>query len=242
MGRELGNDWHRGVASALEWWRDAGVDTLVEDEVRDWLALAPARGPTAPAAAAVAAAAPEKLPGTLEAFVAWRLGADAPEAGWMAPLVPPAGVPGGLMILTDMPEPEDAAAATLLSGPAGRLLDAMLGAIGATRDSAYLAALAAARPLAGQIPADAEPRLAALARHHIGLVAPARLILLGQATKRVLATTSRSEYGNSGCDINQSGRNMEVAAIDAPRFLMKRPVAKSEAWKQLLHFSGGSCQ
>ncbi len=95
MGREPGSDWHQGIASALSWWRDAGVDTLVEDDARDWLARAPS-GPTpAPAALAVAAAPAEILPDTLDAFVAWRFGPDAPEAGWMSPLVPPAGTPGG---------------------------------------------------------------------------------------------------------------------------------------------------
>ncbi len=142
------------------------------------------------------------------------------------------------MILTDMPE--DAGGA-LLSGPAGRLLDAMLTAIGANRESAYLAPYAAARPLTGRIPAEDEARLDALARHHIALAAPTRLILLGQATKRVLSTTSRSDCGNSGCDSNHGDGNKKVVAIDTPRFLLKRPIAKSEAWKQLLHLSGGSC-
>ncbi len=31
------------AASILDWWHDAGVDLLVEDEARDWAAAEPAR-------------------------------------------------------------------------------------------------------------------------------------------------------------------------------------------------------
>ena len=51
MGADQHNDWQAATASALEWWADAGVDVLVEDQVRDWFA-APVRA--APAAALAA--------------------------------------------------------------------------------------------------------------------------------------------------------------------------------------------
>ncbi|MDJ0277090.1 uracil-DNA glycosylase, partial [Sphingomonas sp. 2R-10] len=38
MGADQHIQWHDAAASALEWWQDAGVDTLVEDELRDWFA------------------------------------------------------------------------------------------------------------------------------------------------------------------------------------------------------------
>ncbi|WP_264944466.1 uracil-DNA glycosylase family protein [Sphingomonas canadensis] len=243
MGRELASDWQTGIASALDWWREAGVDTLVEDAPRDWLArTAPPKSPAAAEAAAdaVAAAPAEVLPDTLDAFVAWRLGPDAPEAGWMAPVVPPAGTPGGLMILTDMPEEGDADAGELMSGRSGRLLDAMLAAIGESRAGVYRASLATARPVTGTIAGADAARLARLARHHVSLVAPQRLLLIGSATKRVFDTTNGSEFGNAGCDINQPGGNMEVVAIDALRFLLEQPSAKATAWNRILPFYRGT--
>ena len=61
-------------ATVVERLRDAGVDMLVEDEVRDWLART--TPPAAPVTAADVVAAPvaEALPDTLESFIAWRLG------------------------------------------------------------------------------------------------------------------------------------------------------------------------
>ena len=238
MGREHGHDWRTNVASALEWWRDAGVDTLVEESARDWLAR-PAPQQTAAAVAETAAPA-EALPDTLETFLDWRMGEAAPEAEWLTPRIGPAGRPDApLMVLTDMPESEDAETGALLSGAAGRLFDRILGAIGESRDSVYLASIATARPLTGQIPADQEARLAELARHHVALAGPKKLLLMSEAANRVWSTTNGSGYGNSLDAINQYGSNIVVAAIRSPRFLLRNPGAKAEAWKQLLQFCRG---
>lgn len=240
MGRELGNDWRREIASALEWWRDAGVDTLVEDEPHDWLARPAPRVEAVAAAEAAPAVAEVPLPDSLEAFVEHRMSDAAPEAGWLTPRVAPAGPAGAeLMILTDMPEPDDAETGTLLSGAPGRLLDRMLAAVGSSRDSAYIASLAFARPLAGRIPGEDADKLIELARHHIALAAPKRLLLLGQAAERVQVTTNGSGSGNGEGDINPSGPELAVVATYHPRFLLERPAAKAEAWKHLMQFNRG---
>lgn len=235
MGREPMHDWRRELASALDWWREAGIDSFVEDEPRDWLARPapkPAVAETAPAAAG--------LPDTLDAFVAWRLSDSAPEADWLSARVGPSGSPQApLMVLTDMPEAEDAEAGALLSGAAGRLFDRMLAAIGLERGSVYLASLAVARPLTGQIAPDDEAKLAALARHHIALVAPKSILFLGQAANRVRATTSGSGDGNNGTDIKHFTAETGACSIDHPRLLLTRPAAKAEAWRNLLLLKRG---
>ena len=49
MGVYPQHDWTALAASALDWWRDAGVDTLVDDLPRDWFAApAPAASPAVP--------------------------------------------------------------------------------------------------------------------------------------------------------------------------------------------------
>jgi len=241
MGGEYGDQWRQSLASALEWWIDAGVDTLAEDAPRDWLAPPVASAVAAAAAPSVASAPAEVLPDTLDAFLAWRLGDTAPEAEWLTPRIGPSGDSGAaLMILTDMPEPDDID--RLMTGAPGRLLDRMLAAIGQSRESVYLASLAVARPLTGRIPGEVEPRLIELARHHIGLVAPQRLLLLGQSANRVRSTTNGSGFGNDEPDINDFGRNMKAVASYHPRFLLERPAAKAEAWKHLLLLSRGTSQ
>ena len=239
MGGEYGEQWRQSLASALDWWRDAGVDSLVDDDPRDWLARPVAKAAPVTNAPAVASEPAEVLPDTIDSFVAWRMSDAAPEAGWLTPRVGPSGTPGAdLMILTDMPEAEDTD--TLMTGAPGRLLDRMLAAIGESRESVYLASLATARPLAERIPGDAEPRLIDLARHHIALVSPKRLLLLGQAASRVRSTTSGSAEGNPSPDINQLSGDMQVVASYHPRFLLERPAAKAEAWKHLVLLSRGT--
>ncbi|RYY47885.1 MAG: uracil-DNA glycosylase [Sphingomonadales bacterium] len=225
MGAEPVQDWRQGVASALEWWRDAGVDTLIEDKPRDWLAR------PAPVAAKPQG---EILPTTLDDFLTWRLGPAAPEAGWMTPMIAPGGpADAELVVMLDMPEAGDTE--TLLGGAEGRLFDRMLAAIGLSRDAVYLCAFAVARPVTGMIPADQEARLAHLARHHLGLLKPRRLLLLGKAAERVL---DGGEDANGLDGINPFG-GMQAVASHPPRFLLQRPQAKGEAWRHLLQLRRG---
>jgi len=239
MGGEPVQDWQKIAASALEWWRDAGVDMLVEDEARDWLARTPPPAQLAEAPPAVAEPVVEVLPDTLEGFVAWRLGDTAPEAGWMTPRLAPTGPADAEWVLvTDVPEVEDSN--LLLSGPAGRLLDKMLAAIGQSRESVYLLPLAWARPVTGRIAPDDEARLLELARHHLTLLGPKRLFLLGQSASRVLAETSGESLTNPIRDVNHFGGTTRAVASFHPRFLLERPAAKSEAWKHLLLLSRGT--
>ena len=233
MGAEHTQDWRQGLASALEWWRDAGVETLVDDDPRDWLAR-PASVPEARAQEAAVAAAPEILPTTLEDFVAWRLGPNAPESGWHAPLIAPSGAATPkLVIFSDMPCSEDSE--TLMSGATGMLFDRMLAAIGLDRDSVYLGSLAMARPLTGRVPPEQQARLVQLARHHLTLLRPERLLLFGKAAEQLIDAPTEGLD-----DVNLFGCTTRVVASYHPRFLLERPAAKSEAWKHLLLMTRGS--
>jgi DNA polymerase len=241
MGAELTTDWRTGVASVLDWWSDAGVDMLADDEPRDWLAPPAVKREAAAPPDAVAEPVEEKLPDTLVAFVAWRLGEDAPEAGWMTPRVGPQGSPDApLMILTDMPEAGDTE--SLTGGAPGRLLDRMLAAIGESRDSAYIASVATACPIGGRIPPDQEERLISLALHHIGLVSPKKLLILGQTANRVGGAADGSASLNGIRDIKHSGGNTDGVTIRHPRFLLDHPAGKADAWRQLLLLSRGTSQ
>jgi len=230
MGGDVHYDWGQAAASALDWWTEAGVDTLVEDEVRDWLTgLKPST-----AAPAIELPATETLPDTLEAFLAWRVSDAAPEAGWHSPRVASQGVAGAaLMVLLDMPEAGDAESGMLLSGPEGRLLDRMLAAIGYSRASVHLATVAVARPLSGSVAREIEPRLFDLARHHVSLARPARLLLMGNLAQRAFAGAAGGAGLGSLEDINHGDRTMQVLASFHPRTLLERPVRKAEAWKHL---------
>lgn len=241
MGAELTTDWRHSVSSTLDWWSDAGVDTLVADDPRDWLAPPVVKREADSLPPALEEPVEETLPDTVEAFLAWRLGADAPEADWMSPLIGPSGpLDAQLMVLTDMPHRDEADA--LLGGGPGRLLDRMLAAIGESRESVHLASLALARPLTGEIPVDQEARLIALAQHYISLVSPKRLLVLGRAANRVVDAANGTTGPNGLRDINHLGGNTETVMIRHPRFLMERPAFKADAWRRLLQLSRGTSQ
>ena len=241
MGADQNFDWNQAAASALEWWCDAGVDTVVGEEPRDWLArIAPAAAATTePAVAAI-----DALPGTLAAFASWRVGPDAPEAGWHGKALAAQGDPAAdILILIDMPEREDAETGVLMSGAAGRLFDRMLAAIGRTRDTVYLVPLCATRPAAGRIAPEIDGALSELAAHHIALAAPKRVLILGNAPSRALLGTDflRARGGLRALNLKVGTMVTELQAVASfhPRFLLEKPMAKAEAWKDLQMLIGG---
>jgi len=231
MGADQHIDWANTAASALDWWAEAGVDVLVDDAPHGWL-LQKVAGSAAAHATEVAV-----LPASLDAFAAWRLGPDAPEAAWGAPLVAHSGpATAGLMVLVDCPERDDRD--QLLGGAAGRLFERMLAAVGLTRAEVHLAAVCAARPSGGRTPRAAEARLAEIARHHLSLVAPKRLLVLGNAASRALLSAELSDARGSLRALNHKGGTSTAMASFHPRFLLEKPACKAEAWRDLQMLMG----
>jgi len=236
MGADQNIDWKAAAASALDWWAEAGVDALVEDAPRAWLAEGrTAAAPATPVAEVAPAAA---LPDTLDAFEAWRVGPGAPEAGWPGRPIAASGDPAAdLAILVDMPEREDTD--TLLTGPAGALFDRMLAAIGRDRSSIYLAPLCAVRPMSRQVAADLEARLAEIARHRLALTRPKRLLVMGNAASRALLGIDAAAGRGRLHVLNHDGGQTETVASFPPRFLLDQPRRKADAWKDLQLVIGG---
>ncbi len=219
-----------GAASALQWWADAGVDTIVADEPRDWL-NPKAKAPSIPAARLEE----EELPGQLELFRGWLASSDRlPFASPSAPRICPSGDPAsGLMILTDMPSTEDCAAGALISGDSGLLFDRMLAAIGRGRDSVYLAALSCFRSPAGTIdPANAKA-CADIARHHAGLAAPKALLLFGDACSKALLGLAVAQARGRWHDLDTPAGPIKALVTLSPDYLLRHPAQKKIAWIDL---------
>ena len=232
MGADQHTDWTEALASALEWWRDAGVDVAIDEAPRNWLAPAPPRvAATAPEAEAEVA--PAVLPTTLEAFATWRTSAAVPETAWGTPILPPEGPAGAeLMVVIECPEREDVAAGRLLSGATGRLFDAMLRAIGRDRSDIAITAVAAARPVSGRVPEAAAAQLATIARHHVGLAAPKAVLLIGNATRALIGQECATARGALHAINHDGGKTVAVASFH-PKLLLERPERKADAWRDL---------
>lgn len=232
----MGGDW---AASALKWWEDAGVDTIVGETPREW--LAPERKSAATASTGVTsngAAAPEpqleQLPDRLESFQAWLLGGDLPVTGLSTARVGPSGAAtSGLMVMIDMPSIDDAAAGVLLSGAAGELFDRMLAAIQLSRDIIYLASLSPLRTATGTLDGATTKRLAPIARHHIGLVRPKALLLFGDACARALLGASVAQTRGKWHEADSPAGKISTLVTIRPDNLLTQPGLKKEAWRDL---------
>jgi uracil-DNA glycosylase len=227
----------RAAASLLRWWDDAGVDLIVEDEPQSWTNRS-----TKPAV--VADAPPvsvESLPDTLPGLVDWLMTSDRiPAAEDPARRVAPFGTPGAaIMLVTDMPETGDAEAGALFSGEAGALLDRMLAAIGHDRTTVYCAPLCPARTATGRLDDAALPQLAEIAMHHIALVKPERIWIMGQTASRALLGMDDIAARGSIREINCNGATIGAVASLHPRLLLQNPKRKALVWADMQLLVGG---
>ena len=134
MGADQTIDWQAAIASALDWWRAAGVDVELQDAPRDWLSEPALRRPRADAAGARRSPRPRNCPRRSRRSRPGGSGRMRPKPAGARRCSPPTGPTGAeLMVLIEMPEREDASEGRLLSGASGRLFDRMLAAIGLDR-------------------------------------------------------------------------------------------------------------
>ncbi len=221
------------AASALKWWHDAGVDALVAEEPRDWLAAAPPAPPTHDLAAPEPPA-PEALPADLDAFRTW-LASPGPFPGTGSTRhVGPSGDPAsGLMILVDMPSAEDEERGRLLSGEVGELFDRMLAAIGRSRETIYLASISGSRTPNGRIGPAQQTRLAAVARHHVGLVNPRALLLFGDACAKLLVGAPVAGSRGRWHALETDAGAVRTLVTIRPQKLLTQPTLKKIVWEDL---------
>ncbi len=228
------------IVAAIAWWRDAGVDGDFADAPQDWLAVP---GPTVPAKSAPLAATaapapvaiaggPQAWPAELAEFSTWwttepALGAFG--AGRIAPRGPPNPA---LMVVVPMPEAHDRE--TLLSGPAGRLLDGFLAAAGLTRAAVYCAAACPARIAAPDWAALAEQGLGQLLAHHIGLVRPQRVMVFGQNGISTLLGNGSTNNPMLLPFVNHSGAIVPSLTAYDLETIVARPALKAALWNRWL--------
>jgi uracil-DNA glycosylase family 4 len=210
----------------LDWWRQSGVDVLIDEAPRNWLATSrPAPPPAEPMLA------PATLPTTLSGFHGWL--ADQAGPGGAPPIPPNGDAAAGLMLLAGMPTNFDTPQTGLFAGSEGQLLDAMLGAIGRDRASIYLTSLASHRPDGGKIGPTALAELALLARHHIGLAAPKAMLLLGDEPSRALLDLPATAARGRIHQISVGEITVNVVVTFTPQMLLKRPASKADCWADL---------
>ncbi len=240
-----------GLAAALDWWREAGVDHDYYDEPRDWLLA-----PQALAVAAEAPAAPVQFdpgrapvvetppvggdpalwPQRLEDFSAWWLAEPSLDHGIVMQRVPPRGsTNAALMVLVDYPEAADRE--VLLSCPHGALLNSMLRAFGIAENQAYIASVL---PRHTPLPDWAALQAAGLDQvlaHHIALAAPQRLLVLGSHISPLLGHDPALSAAHLQ-EFNHGGRTLPLLVAPGLEDLIARPRRKAALWQRWLEWTG----
>jgi uracil-DNA glycosylase family 4 len=217
--------------SALAWWLDAGVDVAVQEDPRDWL-RPPAPPPARPVAAPATPNVAEPSADTLADLQSWLASsANLPlSAGAASRILPHGPEHAAVMLLSDRPTLEDAAAGQPIGGDSWALTQRMLAAIGLSADDAYSASLACFHAPGARMSDEDREACAEIARRHIRLVQPKRLLLFGDGPS--LALLGKRVLQARGHAHKIEG--VRTVVTFHPRELINRPSNKSLAWQDLL--------
>jgi DNA polymerase len=217
--------------SALSWWLEAGVDLVVQEDPRDWLKPARKAAPTDQASAPLANIA-EPTHETLAELRSWlETSAQLPLASATARRILPHGPENAaIMLLSDAPSLEDFASGQPIGGDAWLLAGRMLSAIGVSADDAYSASLSCFNTPGARMTDKDREACAEIARQHVRLVQPKRLILFGDGPSVALLGKRLVEARGHIHKVE----GVRTIATFHPRHLIKRPLDKSLAWRDLL--------
>lgn len=237
------------LAAAIEWWREAGVDRSYREEAQRWLAdpgettdagPAPARpveksATPAPPSPPRIGGDPATWPTDLAGFRRWWLAEPSLDPGGSFPRVVPRGErEAEVMLLVPMPEELDRDA--LLSGPHGKMLDAMLAAMGLTPDDAYFAAV-----LARHTPMPDWKQLAAsgigeILSRHLELAAPKRLIAFGRLVPPLLGH-DMAQGPAATPNFNHEAVRVPVLAAPGLDQLLRNAATRASFWRRWLDWT-----
>jgi DNA polymerase len=232
------------LAGALAWWREAGVAYDFGDEPRAWvsepeaveLSAAPLRNEPAPIPAVRIGGDPAGLPQTLDAWREWWLSEPSLDGGAIHGRIAPRGSAGAeVMLLVPHPEAEDRD--TLLSGPQGKLLEAMLAAMSIAPDQVYFASVLPRHTPLPDWAALARAGIAEILTHHIALAAPKRLIVFGGNILPLLGHDP-AKSGETLREFNHEGRSIPLLPAMELGVLLGNPKRKASFWQRWLDWTG----
>jgi len=182
---------------------------------------------------------PALWPRDLVGFAQWWLTEASLDHGVREGRVAPRGPAGAaLMVLVGHPEPTDGE--RLLDGPEGRLLDAMLRAMGIAPEAVYVAAALPRHTPAADWADLARRGLGAVVRHHIALAGPQRLLVFGSGALSLLGNDPAQSAQNSS-QFYHEGRS--IALLGARDLgLLARSAWKARFWHDWLDWTGSISQ
>jgi DNA polymerase len=139
-----------------------------------------------------------------------------------------------LMIIGEAPGAEEDKRGEPFVGRAGQLLNAMLRAIGLTRDAVYIANILKCRPPGNR---DPKPEEAASCTPYldeqIGLVAPKAILALGRISAQWLLQSEMTIGRLRGQVLQYRDTGIPLVVTYHPAYLLRSPQAKGKSWQDL---------
>lgn len=146
----------------------------------------------------------------------------------------------GIMCIGEAPGHEEDRRGIPFVGRAGKLLDKMLAAIGLDRTKVYIVNVLPWRPPENRNPEPMEvAKCIPFLRRHIELAAPKIILLLGAvAAKHVLGNSEGiMRLRGRWFDYHVAGAMVPVMPTLHPAYLLRRPIDKRLAWRDLQAFA-----
>ncbi|HEX4078965.1 MAG TPA: uracil-DNA glycosylase [Rhizomicrobium sp.] len=147
-----------------------------------------------------------------------------------------------ILVIGEAPGKDEDAAGLPFVGRAGKLLDRMLAAIGLDRKTnVYIANVINWRPPGNRDPSPEEAAACLpFLRRHIELVAPEVMVLLGAVAVRHVMGRNEGIMRLRGnwLEYFAAGRMVPVMPTLHPAYLLRRPLEKRLAWRDLQSISG----
>jgi DNA polymerase len=148
------------------------------------------------------------------------------------------GVPKArLMLIGEAPGRDEDLEGKPFVGPAGQLLDKMLGAIGITEQDVHITNIVYWRPPGNRTPTPQEAQVCRpFLERQVELVSPDLVVLLGGAAAKHVLDVAEGIMRTRGRlrEVEIGSYKVRAMATLHPAYLLRTPAAKRLAWRDLL--------
>ena len=139
------------------------------------------------------------------------------------------------MFIGEAPGAEEDARGEPFVGRAGKLLDAMLAAIGLERDDVYIANIVKCRPPRNRDPqADEIAACSGYLKRQIEAVSPRLLVAAGKVAAQSLLSTTKPIGRLRGRTYRYGEDRLPVLVTYHPAYFLRSPLQKRKAWDDLV--------